>query len=166
LTDTRAAGRALDGTPRRRVLTELARVYSLTQCFLAYQPAAELVWLAADRAMVAAQEADDPLAIAAAAWYYGAIYREVGQSDRALTTALDAPRCSTPPPTPSSACGGLICRCAPRCRRLSSATPAPPGGTGTCPIRRSALSTPTTATFGCRSAAPTWTGTPCGWKSV
>jgi len=89
LTDTRAAVRALDGTPRRRALAELARVYTLTQCFLAYQPAAELVWLAADRAMIAAQDADDPLAIAAAAWYYGEIYREIGQPELALATALD-----------------------------------------------------------------------------
>ncbi len=89
LGDARAAVRALDGTERRRALAELARAYSLAQCFLAYQPATELVWLAADRAMVAAQDADDPLAIAAAAWYYGEIYREIGQPDRALTTALD-----------------------------------------------------------------------------
>jgi len=51
---------------------------------------AELVWLAADRAMVAAEEADDPLAVAAAAWYYAALYRSAGQIDRALATALDA----------------------------------------------------------------------------
>src|SRR5205823_12842410 len=89
LTDTRAAARTLDGTPRRRALAELARVYSLTQCFLAYQPSAELVWLAADRAMIAAQDADDPLAIAAAAWYYGEVYREIGQPDRAKATALE-----------------------------------------------------------------------------
>lgn len=89
LDDARAAVRALDGIERRRALAQLARVYSLAQCFLAYQPATELVWLAADRAMVAAHDADDPLAIAAAAWYYGEIYREIGQPDRALTTALD-----------------------------------------------------------------------------
>jgi transcriptional regulator with XRE-family HTH domain len=89
LTDARAAVRTLDGTQRRRALAELARVYSLTQCFFAYQPAAELVWLAADRAMIAAQDADDPLAVAAAAWYYGEIYREIGQPELSLTTALD-----------------------------------------------------------------------------
>jgi len=89
LTDARAAVRALDGTDRRRALTELGRAYSPAQCFLAWQPAAELVWLAADRAMGAAQDADDPLAMAAAAWYYGEVYRSSGQAERALSVALD-----------------------------------------------------------------------------
>ena len=90
LAEARAAVRALDGTDRRRALAELARVYSLAQCFLAWQPAAELVWLAADRAMGAAQDADDPLAMGAAAWYYGEVYRSSGQAERALSVALDA----------------------------------------------------------------------------
>src|SRR6266498_2523291 len=78
LAEARAAVRALDGTDRRRALAELARVYSLAHCFLAWQPAAELVWLAADRAM------------GAAAWYYGEVYRSSGQAERALSVALDA----------------------------------------------------------------------------
>ncbi len=90
LAEARTAVRALDGTDRRRAQAELARVYSLAQCFLAWQPAAELVWLAADRAMSAAQDADDPAAVAAAAWYYGEVYRSAGQAERALAVALDS----------------------------------------------------------------------------
>jgi transcriptional regulator with XRE-family HTH domain len=90
LTEARAVVRALEGADRRRARAELARVYSLAQNFFAWQPAAELVWLAADRAMVAAEEADDPLAIAAAAWFYAVVYRSAGQVDRALATALEA----------------------------------------------------------------------------
>jgi hypothetical protein len=90
LTETRSAVRALDGTGRRQAQAHLARVYSLAQNFFAWQPAAELVWLAADRAMLAAEEADDPLAVAVAAWHYAALYRSAGQVDRALTAALDA----------------------------------------------------------------------------
>jgi transcriptional regulator with XRE-family HTH domain len=90
ITDARAAVRALDGVDRRRALVELGRAYSLAQCFLAWQPAAELVWLAADRAMAAAQDADDPLAMAAAAWYYGEVYRSSGQAERALSVVLES----------------------------------------------------------------------------
>jgi transcriptional regulator with XRE-family HTH domain len=89
LTEGRSALRALDGMDRRRAQVHLSRTYSLAQCFFAFQPATELVWLAADRAMLAADEADDPLALATAAWYYAALYRSAGQVDRALAEALD-----------------------------------------------------------------------------
>jgi transcriptional regulator with XRE-family HTH domain len=88
--DARATARVLDGNERRRALAELARVYHLLQLFFAWQPRGELVWLAADRAMAAAQDADDPLAIAAAARYYAEVYRANGQTDQARAVALDA----------------------------------------------------------------------------
>ncbi|MGH3679316.1 MAG: helix-turn-helix domain-containing protein [Natronosporangium sp.] len=90
LSIAQAATRAYEGTDRRRALAELARVYHLVQLFLAHQPAAELVWLAADRAMAAAQDADDPAAVAAAAWYYAHVYRAAGQPDAAEQAAADA----------------------------------------------------------------------------
>jgi transcriptional regulator with XRE-family HTH domain len=90
LGEARAAARELVGPDRRRAYVELARVYSLAQCFFAYQPTGELVWIAADRAMEAARTADDPLAIAGAAWYYGEVYREIGRPDRARSTALES----------------------------------------------------------------------------
>jgi len=83
LIDAHAATRALSGDDRRAALTEQARVYHLTQLFFAFQPAEELVWLAADRAMTAATDADDPLALAAAAWYYAHVYRSAAQCDAA-----------------------------------------------------------------------------------
>jgi transcriptional regulator with XRE-family HTH domain len=89
LTEARSAVGALDGTGRRRAQAELARVYSLAQCYFAYQPRGELVWIAADRAMVTAQEADDPLAIAAAGWYYGEVYRYAGHPEQAKAVALE-----------------------------------------------------------------------------
>ncbi len=90
LDDARAAARALDGAGRRLALAQLARVYSLAQTFLAWQPSAELVWMAAHGAMTAAQDADDPLAVAAAAWYFGEVYLSAGQAERALSVALEA----------------------------------------------------------------------------
>ncbi|MEV0154753.1 helix-turn-helix transcriptional regulator [Micromonospora sp. NPDC050686] len=90
LADAQRSVRRLDGVARRQALVELARVYHLTQLYLAHQPCPELVWLAADRAMLAAQEADDPCAIAVAAWYYAHVYRGSNQTDAAEQVLVDA----------------------------------------------------------------------------
>ncbi|REE97464.1 helix-turn-helix transcriptional regulator [Thermomonospora umbrina] len=80
ITDARAAVRLLDGAERRSALTQLAQIYHLTQLYLAFQPVPELVYLASDRAMSAAQDADDPHAIAAAAWYLNHVHRDAGEA--------------------------------------------------------------------------------------
>lgn len=90
LTDAHAVTRALTGGRRRAALAEQARVYHLAQLFFAFQPAKQLVWLAADRAMTAATDADDPAAIAAAAWYYAHVYRTSAQLDAAEDTLASA----------------------------------------------------------------------------
>ncbi|GAA2195017.1 helix-turn-helix domain-containing protein [Micromonospora lupini] len=90
LDDARRSARRLDGIDRRAALAELARVYHLAQLYVAHQPYPELVWLAADRAMSAAQDADDPNAIAAAAWYYAHVYRSANQVDAAELVLVDA----------------------------------------------------------------------------
>ncbi|WP_433460826.1 helix-turn-helix domain-containing protein [Micromonospora sp. CA-248212] len=92
LDDARRSVRRLEGTDRRAALAELARVYHLAQLYVAHQPYPELVWLAADRAMGAAQDADDPNAIAAAAWYYAHVYRSANQVDAAELVLVDAER--------------------------------------------------------------------------
>ncbi|MCW3816605.1 helix-turn-helix domain-containing protein [Micromonospora sp. DR5-3] len=90
LADAQRSARRLDGLARRQALVELARVYHLAQLYLAHQPYPELVWLAADRAMLAAQDADDPAAIAVAAWYYAHVYRGANQVDAAEQVLVDA----------------------------------------------------------------------------
>ncbi|OKI81684.1 helix-turn-helix domain-containing protein [Micromonospora sp. CB01531] len=90
LADAQRSARRLDGLARRQALIELARVYHLAQLYLAHQPYPELVWLAADRAMLAAQDADDPAAIAVAAWYYAHVYRGANQVDAAEQVLVDA----------------------------------------------------------------------------
>ncbi|MEU4349182.1 helix-turn-helix transcriptional regulator [Streptomyces sp. NPDC023838] len=80
LTDLQTATRTLDGSPRRRALAALAEVYHLTQLYLSFQPVPELVLLTGDRAMAAAQDADDPRAIAGAAWYMNHVYRDAGEA--------------------------------------------------------------------------------------
>jgi predicted metal-dependent HD superfamily phosphohydrolase len=74
----------------RAALGELARVYHLTQLYLAHQPRSELVWLAADRGMAAAQAAQDPAAVAVAAWYYAHVYRSASQLDAAEEVLVSA----------------------------------------------------------------------------
>lgn len=86
----RATVLAAEGAEQRRARAELARVYHLVQLLNAYQPAEELSWLSADRAFTAAQEADDPVAQAIAAWYYAHLYRANGQTDLAIGVLTDA----------------------------------------------------------------------------
>ncbi|WP_197370009.1 DNA-binding protein, partial [Streptomyces clavuligerus] len=91
LADAQHAARALDGADRRKALALLAQAYHLTQLYLSFQPTPELVILAGDRAMAAAQDADDPRAIAAAAWYMGHIHRDSGEAAAArVDLALQA----------------------------------------------------------------------------
>lgn len=79
LRDAQIAARLLDGADRRSAQRSLAQTYHLTQLFLAFQPVPELVHLSGDRAFIAAQEADDPHAMAIAAWYLNHIFRSAGQ---------------------------------------------------------------------------------------
>lgn len=87
LATAQATTRGLSGGEKRQASVQLARVYHLVQLFVAFQPAAELVWLSADRATAAAEAADDPTALAAAAWYYAHVYRAAGQLDAAEEVA-------------------------------------------------------------------------------
>lgn len=83
LADCQHAARALDGTDRRRALASLAQAYHLAQLFLSFQPAPELVMLTGDRSMTAAQDADNPHAIAVAAWYMNHVFRDAGERHEA-----------------------------------------------------------------------------------
>jgi transcriptional regulator with XRE-family HTH domain len=83
LADTQHAARALEGAERRRALIALAETYHLAQLFLSFQPAPDLVVLTGDRGMTAAQEADSPRAIAAAAWYVNHVHRDAGEAAEA-----------------------------------------------------------------------------------
>ncbi|MGX2996788.1 helix-turn-helix domain-containing protein [Streptomyces sp. JNUCC 64] len=83
LADCRYAARALEGADRRRALAALAQTYHLTQLYLSFQPAPELVVLTGDRAMAAAQEADSPRSMAAASWYMNHVFRDAGERHEA-----------------------------------------------------------------------------------
>lgn len=81
--DVQLAAALHRGDQRRRALALLAETYGLAQMFLAYQPAQDLLWRVAERSLVAAQEADDPLALACAVWFLAQAHRDAGDLDAA-----------------------------------------------------------------------------------
>lgn len=88
--DAEAAARTLDGAERRAALVAVSDIYRLTGQATAYIAPAELAWVVADRAMTAAQDADDPAAIGAAAWNMGNILRETSYPEDALRVVTEA----------------------------------------------------------------------------
>ncbi|MGH3625205.1 MAG: helix-turn-helix domain-containing protein [Sciscionella sp.] len=75
---------------RRAARRVLAGVYRLADFYVAYQPAPELVWMVADRALTEAQEADDPYAFAGGAWAMVGALRDAGRWVEAIELATDA----------------------------------------------------------------------------
>ncbi len=97
LADIQRTVRQVEGNERRRALTALAQVYHLAQLYVSFQPAQELVTLTGDRAMAAAQDADDPHAIAVAAWYMNHVFRDAGERHEArVDLAMSAARLVKP----------------------------------------------------------------------
>ncbi|MEU7954255.1 helix-turn-helix transcriptional regulator [Micromonospora chalcea] len=89
LHDVQRAALQYEGVERRHAQSLLAETFGLTQMFLAYQPAAELLWRVADRAMVAAQDSGDPEAVALAAWFLCQVHRDAGDWDTAMAVTHD-----------------------------------------------------------------------------
>ena len=87
--DAQVACRAYAGDERRQAQAVLTDVLGLTQMFLAYQPAGDLLWRTVDRAAVAAQESDDPVALATAVWFGGTAHRDAGDWDTAMAITTD-----------------------------------------------------------------------------
>ncbi|GAA0953078.1 helix-turn-helix transcriptional regulator [Nonomuraea longicatena] len=83
LRDVQCAVSTYPGGDRRRANALLAEVYGLVQMYVAYQPAQDLLWRVADRALLAAQESEDPLAIGCAVWFLTQAHRDTGDFDAA-----------------------------------------------------------------------------------
>jgi hypothetical protein len=90
VTDARVAARTAQGQGRRAANAVLADVYALVQHEVVWASETELGVTAADRAMTAAQDADDPLALVGAAWTLGMVQRSAGDTDGAITLATGA----------------------------------------------------------------------------
>ncbi|WP_097982246.1 helix-turn-helix domain-containing protein [Streptomyces sp. f150] len=88
--DGEHAVRTLDGKRRRLAQIALSDIYRLTGQATAYVAPAELAWVVADRALAAAHGADNPPAIAAAAWNLGNILRETAYPEEALRVVNEA----------------------------------------------------------------------------
>lgn len=75
---------------RRATARVLASAYQITRQWLHHIPHGELAWIAADRAINTAREADDPHLIALGAWALSASYRRAGHQDEATRLCLAA----------------------------------------------------------------------------
>ncbi|MFB7715807.1 helix-turn-helix domain-containing protein [Nocardia sp. NPDC056100] len=75
---------------RRAARRTLAGVYQLADFYVAYQPAPELVWMVADRAVNEGYEADDPYVIACSAWAMVQALRDSGRWEEAIALARNA----------------------------------------------------------------------------
>jgi len=87
--DARYAVRMYEGNDRRHALSLLAQVYNLAQFFIAYQPAADLLWRVAERSVMAAEESEDPRALGGAVWLLAQAHRDVGDFDAAEAVTRD-----------------------------------------------------------------------------
>ncbi|MEV6429307.1 helix-turn-helix domain-containing protein [Nocardia sp. NPDC051463] len=87
--DAQSAARVV-GDGRRSARRVLAGVYQLADFYVAYQPAPELVWLVADRALNESYEADDPYVIACSAWAMVQALRDSGRWGEAVELARSA----------------------------------------------------------------------------
>ena len=88
--DGRRAARARAGRDRRAVYIALASAYALAEQVLAWVADSALLWLAADRCMECAQQADDPDTLAGAAWVLGNVWRSTGREEEAWGLVQDA----------------------------------------------------------------------------
>ncbi|MBT2414845.1 transcriptional regulator [Streptomyces sp. ISL-12] len=107
----RAARAGADPAERRAVLRAAADLYCLLRSYLRRTGRLDLATLAADRAMRAAEDADDPLRIAAAQWNLGHVLLAAGQPGEAEELALRAAEQvegATMPQVERTAMGGAL----------------------------------------------------------
>ncbi|ORT53485.1 transcriptional regulator [Streptomyces sp. CB03238] len=85
-----ATVRAAEGAEKRRAAVILSETYALAQQYAAHIVEPELYWVIVDRARMAAEQADDPVALASAAWIMGNGLRVAGHTEEALRMVADA----------------------------------------------------------------------------
>lgn len=90
LSDCHDAAAAGEDTERRAAHAVLADAYRLAQHVLVNAAEPELMWLVAERSMNAARIADEPVALAGAAWTVGMVLRTAGRMDEALALVDEA----------------------------------------------------------------------------
>ncbi|GLW13238.1 hypothetical protein Misp01_83660 [Microtetraspora sp. NBRC 13810] len=88
--DARTAVRTAEGGDRRAAYAVLTDLWALVQHEIVWASEPELLWVVADRALTAAQEADQPVALAGAAWTMAIVQRSAGDTEGALMLAREA----------------------------------------------------------------------------
>lgn len=84
--DAHGCVKAHDGVERRMAHAATADLYRLVQRLLAHISEPELYWLALDRGRAHSEEADNPVALALAAWSTAIGQRAAGYTDDAVAT--------------------------------------------------------------------------------
>lgn len=80
----------LSAEDKRRAARTMSGTYQITRLWLHHLPEPDLAWVAAERSVSTAKEADDPHLLALGAWAMSASYRRVGQQEEATRVCLDA----------------------------------------------------------------------------
>ncbi|WP_280273418.1 helix-turn-helix domain-containing protein [Nocardia wallacei] len=88
--DANTAYLTADTDVRRRAARTLCGTYQISRLWLHHLPEAELAWVAAERSVATAREADDPHLLALGAWAMSASYRRAGQQEEATRVCLQA----------------------------------------------------------------------------
>lgn len=82
--------RAAEGAEKRRVAVVLSEIYALAQQYAAHIAEPELYWVCVDRARSMAEQSDDPLALASAAWIVGNGLRVTSGGEEAMRIVTNA----------------------------------------------------------------------------
>lgn len=90
LAQARAAVRATSGDEQRRAWAATCHVYLLMRVLLKQLGEFDIGWVAADRAMAAAQHAEEPLLVALSAWHLSHLLCAAGHPEQAHDVAMDA----------------------------------------------------------------------------
>lgn len=94
ITAAHALVKGREGAERRAAYRVMAETYALAQQYAAHTTEAELYWLTVDRARMAAEEADDPVTLAIAAWIVGNGLRDSGgQMKRSVSPPMPQTLC-------------------------------------------------------------------------
>jgi transcriptional regulator with XRE-family HTH domain len=94
--ETQRAARELSDGARRNAFGVLAQTYHVTAKTLTKVSETELAWIAAERAIPAAEQADFPLLMAASAYHLGHVFLRAGRLDQAIGVTMGAARALEP----------------------------------------------------------------------
>ena len=96
IADAQEASRELRGDERRTAFRVLAETYHITAKSLTKVSETELAWIAAERALAAAERAEEPLLVGASAYHIGHAFLRAGRNREATAMTMDATRALAP----------------------------------------------------------------------